>query len=157
MPTLTLELASASPPNPLQCLVCLCAHNPPDETPTLPPISTLTTPYAYAPLPHLLLSLQFLRSCGALNAHLTCLRCYLQSLRLQFPPDMPLMRLAIHMLAVPSQHASDAPLTLAQSSRPLIIFTLLQLPISTLTTPYASAPRLISSAAYKSYAPGAPS
>ncbi|MBW0529075.1 hypothetical protein O181_068790 [Austropuccinia psidii MF-1] len=28
-------------------------HPPPDETPTLPPISALTTPYAYAPPPQL--------------------------------------------------------------------------------------------------------
>ncbi|MBW0586516.1 hypothetical protein O181_126231 [Austropuccinia psidii MF-1] len=26
-------------------------HRPPDETPTLPPISVLTTPYAFTPLP----------------------------------------------------------------------------------------------------------
>ncbi|MBW0494989.1 hypothetical protein O181_034704 [Austropuccinia psidii MF-1] len=64
--------------------------------------------------------------------------------------------LTILTLAVPSQHASDAPLTLAQSSRPLMILTLLQPPqdeitmpppISALTTPYA----------YNSYAPTVPS
>ncbi|MBW0506300.1 hypothetical protein O181_046015 [Austropuccinia psidii MF-1] len=28
MPTLMLELASKSPPNPVQCLACICAHTP---------------------------------------------------------------------------------------------------------------------------------
>ncbi|MBW0494563.1 hypothetical protein O181_034278 [Austropuccinia psidii MF-1] len=36
-----------------------------------PPISVLTTPYTSTPLPHLLLGLQSLRSCGALKL---CLR-----------------------------------------------------------------------------------
>ncbi|MBW0550629.1 hypothetical protein O181_090344 [Austropuccinia psidii MF-1] len=40
---------------------------PPDEPPTLPPISALTNPYAYAPPPHALLGLQYLHSCGALK------------------------------------------------------------------------------------------
>ncbi|MBW0530432.1 hypothetical protein O181_070147 [Austropuccinia psidii MF-1] len=40
MPTLMLELASASPPNPLQRLACLCARTP-----------SLTTPYASTPPP----------------------------------------------------------------------------------------------------------
>ncbi|MBW0562776.1 hypothetical protein O181_102491 [Austropuccinia psidii MF-1] len=46
------SLASASPPNPPQCFACLRAHT------TLqmrlrhcPPISVLTTPYAFTPLP----------------------------------------------------------------------------------------------------------
>ncbi|MBW0470342.1 hypothetical protein O181_010057 [Austropuccinia psidii MF-1] len=37
----------------------------------------------------------------------TCLQCFLPSLRLQCPPNMPLTLLTILTLAVPSQHASD--------------------------------------------------
>ncbi|MBW0575113.1 hypothetical protein O181_114828 [Austropuccinia psidii MF-1] len=55
-------------------------HRPPDETSTLPPISTLTTSYAFTPLP-----LPSLRSHGTLP---TSLYCRLPSL-------------------LPSQHASN--------------------------------------------------
>ncbi|MBW0563299.1 hypothetical protein O181_103014 [Austropuccinia psidii MF-1] len=94
-------------------------HHPPDETPTLPPISALTTPYPSAPPPHLLLGLQSLRCCGALKlclqhglpslcfygAHPTCLRHCLPSLCLQCPPDMPPTSLTILTLAVTSRHS----------------------------------------------------
>ncbi|MBW0556891.1 hypothetical protein O181_096606 [Austropuccinia psidii MF-1] len=154
MPTLMLELASASPPNPLQCLACLCARTSLQmRLQHCPPIAALSTPYASAPAPHLLLSLQSLHSCGALKL-VECLPNMppmpLTILMLgECLPEMPPMLLTILMLAVPSQHASIAPLTLAQSSRPLMIFTLLQPPqdetmmlppISALTTPYTSAP-----------------
>ncbi|MBW0520066.1 hypothetical protein O181_059781 [Austropuccinia psidii MF-1] len=72
MPTLTLELASTSPPNPLQHLSCLCARTPLQmRLQHGPPISALTTPYASAPLPHLLLGLQSLHCFGAPNVALT--------------------------------------------------------------------------------------
>ncbi|MBW0490102.1 hypothetical protein O181_029817 [Austropuccinia psidii MF-1] len=49
---LTLELAPASLPNPLRCLACLRARTPLQmRLRHCPPISTLTTPYAYTPLP----------------------------------------------------------------------------------------------------------
>ncbi|MBW0582289.1 hypothetical protein O181_122004 [Austropuccinia psidii MF-1] len=94
-------------------------HPPPDETPTLPPISALTTPYASAPPPHLLLGLQSLCCCGALklclqcglpslcaySARPTCLQHCLPSLRLQCPLDMPPMPLTILTLAVTFRHA----------------------------------------------------
>ncbi|MBW0551028.1 hypothetical protein O181_090743 [Austropuccinia psidii MF-1] len=64
-------------------------HPPPDETPALPHISALSTPYASAPPPHLLLGLQSLHCCGALKL---CLR------RCPHPP--------LHLLA-PAQHASN--------------------------------------------------
>ncbi|MBW0490592.1 hypothetical protein O181_030307 [Austropuccinia psidii MF-1] len=65
------SLASAS----LTLSMLTRPHCPPDETPTLPPISVLTTPYAFTPppLPSLLL-------CSALP---TCLRHSLPSLSLQ--------------------------------------------------------------------------
>ncbi|MBW0542554.1 hypothetical protein O181_082269 [Austropuccinia psidii MF-1] len=76
---------------------------PPDETPTLPPISTLTTPYASAPPPHLLRGLQSLRCCGALKlCHRRRPHPPYASLH---PPNMPLTLLIILTLAVPSQHA----------------------------------------------------
>ncbi|MBW0518779.1 hypothetical protein O181_058494 [Austropuccinia psidii MF-1] len=65
-------------------------HTPPDETPTLPPISALTTPYSSAPTPHLLLGLQSLNCCRTLK------------LFLRRRPHPPLCLLA------PTQHASDA-------------------------------------------------
>ncbi|MBW0561283.1 hypothetical protein O181_100998 [Austropuccinia psidii MF-1] len=85
----------------------------------------------------------------ACSAGPTCLQCCLPSLRLQCPPNIPSMLLTILTLAVPSQDASNVPLTLARSSRLLMILTLMQPPqdettmpppISALTTPYASAP-----------------
>ncbi|MBW0563325.1 hypothetical protein O181_103040 [Austropuccinia psidii MF-1] len=156
-------------------------HPPPDETLTLPPISTLTIPYASAP--RLILSLAYNHyapagpsshgsdtaltplmppctrgvpsQCASNNAYHpyshgvpsqnasnaayhpyacivpaqhasnacsalpTCLRCCLPSLCLLCPPDMP---------PTPPSHWL------------LMIIMLLQPPISTLTTPYASAP-----------------
>ncbi|MBW0582404.1 hypothetical protein O181_122119 [Austropuccinia psidii MF-1] len=77
-----------------------CLHPPPDETPTLPPISALTTPYTSAPPPHLLLGLQSLRCHGAFKL---CLQ------RCPHPPNMPPTLLTIFTLTVPSQHASNAP------------------------------------------------
>ncbi|MBW0587340.1 hypothetical protein O181_127055 [Austropuccinia psidii MF-1] len=53
------------------------------------PISALTTPYASAPPPHLLLGLQFLHSCGALKLCVRC--CPHPPLHSQCPPDMPPM------------------------------------------------------------------
>ncbi|MBW0502839.1 hypothetical protein O181_042554 [Austropuccinia psidii MF-1] len=47
---------------------------------------------------------------------------------------MPLMPLTILTLAVPSQHASNSLLTLAYSSRPLMILTLLKPPQDETTT-----------------------
>ncbi|MBW0547770.1 hypothetical protein O181_087485 [Austropuccinia psidii MF-1] len=79
---------------------------PPDETPTLPPISALTTPYASAPPPHLLLGLQSLHCCGALKLFLQQ-RSHPPDASLH-PPNMPPMLLTILTLAVPSRHASDA-------------------------------------------------
>ncbi|MBW0490895.1 hypothetical protein O181_030610 [Austropuccinia psidii MF-1] len=102
-------------------------HPPPDETPTLPPIAALTTPYASAPPPHLLLGLKSLCCCGALNALLTCLQC---------PPHTGLI---LTLLQPPQNETTMLP------------------PISALTTPYASAPRLFFYAAYNYYAPMAPS
>ncbi|MBW0550992.1 hypothetical protein O181_090707 [Austropuccinia psidii MF-1] len=88
MPSLMLELASASLPDPLQCLACLCHRTPlqmrlqhcppsppspllmlphPCRVPSLCSYSALTTPYASAPPPHLLLGLQSLSSCGDLK------------------------------------------------------------------------------------------
>ncbi|MBW0550157.1 hypothetical protein O181_089872 [Austropuccinia psidii MF-1] len=51
MPTLTLELASASPPNPLQRLACLRAHTPLQMRPHLCPHHSLRfrTPASYSP------------------------------------------------------------------------------------------------------------
>ncbi|MBW0465752.1 hypothetical protein O181_005467 [Austropuccinia psidii MF-1] len=66
-----------------------CPHPPPGETPKLPPISALTTPYASTPPPHLLIGLQSLRCCGALKL---CLQCG------PHPPSR---------LLTPTQHASD--------------------------------------------------
>ncbi|MBW0564473.1 hypothetical protein O181_104188 [Austropuccinia psidii MF-1] len=66
MPTLMLELASASLPNPLQCLAFLCAHTPLQMRPRhFPPNSALTTPYAstHPCLPSL-------HSCSALKMRL---------------------------------------------------------------------------------------
>ncbi|MBW0570907.1 hypothetical protein O181_110622 [Austropuccinia psidii MF-1] len=68
-------------------------HPPPDETPTLPPISALTTPYAFTPLP-----LPSLYSHGALP---TCLRCHLPSLRASASANHP------YACVVPSQNASN--------------------------------------------------
>ncbi|MBW0563787.1 hypothetical protein O181_103502 [Austropuccinia psidii MF-1] len=80
-----------------------------------PPISALTTPYASASLPHLPLGLQSLHCCAALKVWPdptltlpTCLQHCLPSLRLQCPPNMPPLLLTILMLAVTSQHASNA-------------------------------------------------
>ncbi|MBW0535845.1 hypothetical protein O181_075560 [Austropuccinia psidii MF-1] len=88
MPTLMLELASASLPNPLQRLACLRSLSPlqmrlrhclpslpsqllmlphPCHLPSLHSCSAVTTPDASAPLPHLLLGLQSLHSYGALK------------------------------------------------------------------------------------------
>ncbi|MBW0481292.1 hypothetical protein O181_021007 [Austropuccinia psidii MF-1] len=77
-----------------------CPHPPPDETWTVPPISTLTTPYASTPPCHLLLGLQSLCCCGALKL---CLQCH---------PHRPLCLLlsaAYHPYTceVPSQHSSN--------------------------------------------------
>ncbi|MBW0573583.1 hypothetical protein O181_113298 [Austropuccinia psidii MF-1] len=50
MPTLTLELDSTSPPNPLQRLACLRAHTPLQmRLQHCPHISVLTTPYTSTP------------------------------------------------------------------------------------------------------------
>ncbi|MBW0539269.1 hypothetical protein O181_078984 [Austropuccinia psidii MF-1] len=124
---LLLELASASPPNPLQCLACLRACTPLQmRLRNCPPISSLTTPYASKPLPHPLLGLQSLCSCRALKL---CIRRF---------PHHPYASL-------------HPPLTILT---PLMILTLLQRsqdettmhpPIYTLTTPY------------NPYAPAAPS
>ncbi|MBW0484156.1 hypothetical protein O181_023871 [Austropuccinia psidii MF-1] len=113
-------------------------HHPPDETPALPPISTLTTPYASKPPPHLLFGLQSLRSCRALKL---CLRrCPHPTLRL-------ILCATYHPYAcgVPSQHASNAayhPYTclIPQDE------TMMPSPISSLTP-----------AIYHPYAPAAPS
>ncbi|MBW0539494.1 hypothetical protein O181_079209 [Austropuccinia psidii MF-1] len=72
MLTFVDEMTSAPPPGhltPLPCLLSrlnwllhprlilqtlsmlMCPHRPPDDTPRLPPISALTTPYAFTPLP----------------------------------------------------------------------------------------------------------
>ncbi|MBW0505797.1 hypothetical protein O181_045512 [Austropuccinia psidii MF-1] len=77
------EKTSAPPPGHLTPLPCLLSHM---KLQHCPPISALTTPYASAPLPHLLLGLQSLRFCGALK----CL------------PNMPPLLLTILTLAVPS-------------------------------------------------------
>ncbi|MBW0582689.1 hypothetical protein O181_122404 [Austropuccinia psidii MF-1] len=58
-------------------------------------------------------------------------------------------------LALPSRHAFDA--TYNPYAHHPQDETMMPPPISTLTTPYASAPRLIFSASYNSYAPAAPS
>ncbi|MBW0573515.1 hypothetical protein O181_113230 [Austropuccinia psidii MF-1] len=80
-------------------------HPPPDETPTLPPISSLTTLYASAP--RLIFSLAYNPyaavgpSSYASNAsltHPTCLQHCLPSLNSQCPPDMPLRPLTLLML-----------------------------------------------------------
>ncbi|MBW0469756.1 hypothetical protein O181_009471 [Austropuccinia psidii MF-1] len=66
-----------------------------------PPISSLTTPYASAPRPHLLLGLKSLRSCGALKS--CVLHCPHPPLRLLAPA-------AYHPYAcgVPFRHSSNA-------------------------------------------------
>ncbi|MBW0580958.1 hypothetical protein O181_120673 [Austropuccinia psidii MF-1] len=103
-------------------------HPPPDDTPTLPPISTVTTPYnpyalagpsIYASeatlTPVMPPRTRHLPSLHSWSAFLTCLQRLLPSLRLysprptclqrclpslclQCPPDMPLMLLTILML-----------------------------------------------------------
>ncbi|MBW0528221.1 hypothetical protein O181_067936 [Austropuccinia psidii MF-1] len=83
MPTLTLEFASASLPNPLQCLACLCARTPLQmrlqHCPPSPP----------SPPPHLLLGLKSLCCCGSLHLPLTILKL------LECLPNMPPMPLTI--------------------------------------------------------------
>ncbi|MBW0539443.1 hypothetical protein O181_079158 [Austropuccinia psidii MF-1] len=92
MPTLTLELASASPPNPLQHLACLRPCTPLQmrlqHCPHLCPHHSL----CFCTPPHLLLGLQSLSSCGTLNLCLQCL------------PRPPLHLLAPCARGVPSQH-----------------------------------------------------
>ncbi|MBW0474939.1 hypothetical protein O181_014654 [Austropuccinia psidii MF-1] len=81
------EETSAPPPGhltPFPCLIsCMRLRH-------CPPISILTTPYASASPPHLLLGLQCLRCCGALKL---CLQCCAH------PP--------LHLLA-PAQHALNS-------------------------------------------------
>ncbi|MBW0473304.1 hypothetical protein O181_013019 [Austropuccinia psidii MF-1] len=100
---------------------------PPDETPKLPP--SPPSPLLMLPHPLLIFSLAYNLYAAAGPASYasdaaltpltppctrpTCLQHCLPSLRLQCPSDMPLTLLTILMLAVPSRHASDAPLTLA--------------------------------------------
>ncbi|MBW0580448.1 hypothetical protein O181_120163, partial [Austropuccinia psidii MF-1] len=86
------SLASASPPNPPRCFACLRAGT------TLqmrlrhcPPISVLTTPYAFTPPP-----LPSLCSRGALP---TCSRHHLSLRSLKCPPNMLPTLLTILMLA----------------------------------------------------------
>ncbi|MBW0520609.1 hypothetical protein O181_060324 [Austropuccinia psidii MF-1] len=95
-----------------------CPHRPPNVTPTLPPISTLTTPYAITPPP----------------LNMLMLPRHPQDM----PPTLPLPLLtpstthlilsnAYHPYAcvVPSQHAYDTNLTPASSSTPPTILMLL--------------------------------
>ncbi|MBW0581849.1 hypothetical protein O181_121564 [Austropuccinia psidii MF-1] len=56
------DKTSAPPPASPTLSMLTHAHPPSDETPTLTPISALTTPYASAPPPNILLGLQSLRS-----------------------------------------------------------------------------------------------
>ncbi|MBW0586809.1 hypothetical protein O181_126524 [Austropuccinia psidii MF-1] len=68
-------------------------HRPPDETLTLPPISILTTPYAFTPLP-----LPSLRSRSALPTLLTIFTLA------ECPPDSTYDPYAC---VVPSRHAPN--------------------------------------------------
>ncbi|MBW0572615.1 hypothetical protein O181_112330 [Austropuccinia psidii MF-1] len=134
MPTITLELASASPPNPLSHLACLractplqmrlqhcphlrlhhslCFHTPTSSSPWLTILTLLRGPQVMPPTPP---SPPFTPPCTLL-----------------------ILSAAYHPYTrgLPSQNASDtayhpqahSALTLAQSSRPLMILTLLQPP-----------------------------
>ncbi|MBW0545255.1 hypothetical protein O181_084970 [Austropuccinia psidii MF-1] len=75
-------------------------HRPPDETPTLPPISVLTTPYAFTPLP--------LPSLHLHSTLPTCLQHRFPSLCLRVP-SRHASNTAYHPYAsrVHSQHAPD--------------------------------------------------
>ncbi|MBW0561645.1 hypothetical protein O181_101360 [Austropuccinia psidii MF-1] len=131
---------------------------PPPSPPLMPPCTCLILSAAYHPYAHGVPS----KHASDTAYHPYACGC---------PPDMPPMPLTILMLAVPSRHASNAPLTLAQSARRLVILTLLQPPqddttmpppISALTTPPPSTPltppctRLMLSTAYHPYACGCP-
>ncbi|MBW0521004.1 hypothetical protein O181_060719 [Austropuccinia psidii MF-1] len=97
---------------------------------------TSPSPPLTPPCTHLILSATYHPYACLHSTCPTCLQHCLASLRLQFPPDIP----------------PTPPLTLAQSSRPLIILTLLQPPkgetkmpppISALTTTLPYAPLII--------------
>ncbi|MBW0544802.1 hypothetical protein O181_084517 [Austropuccinia psidii MF-1] len=97
MPTLMLELASTSPPKPLQWLACLCArtplqmrlrhcpqhslrfHTPSSSSPWLTILTVVECLPDMPPKPVTILTL--------VNACPTFLQCCLPSLRSQYPPD----------------------------------------------------------------------
>ncbi|MBW0482443.1 hypothetical protein O181_022158 [Austropuccinia psidii MF-1] len=135
--------------------------------PTLPPSSALTTPYA--PHPHLIFSLDYNPYAAAGPSSYTSNAALTPSYASLHLPNIPPMLPTILTLAVPSRHASDAPyhpyalpaqhasnaayhpythsalLTCLQfPPHTSLILTLLQPPISALTTPaFSSLPLTI--------------
>ncbi|MBW0532794.1 hypothetical protein O181_072509 [Austropuccinia psidii MF-1] len=99
------SLASASPPNPPRCFACLQARTALQmRLRHCPPISVLTTPYAFTPLP--------LPSLCSHDALPTCSRHHLSLRSLKCPPDMLPTLLTILTLAECTPNMLPTPLIL---------------------------------------------
>ncbi|MBW0486312.1 hypothetical protein O181_026027 [Austropuccinia psidii MF-1] len=150
MPTLMLELDSASHPNPLQCLAFLRARTPLQmRLQNYPP--SLPSPLLTLPHPCFIFSLVYnpYAPAGPLTYASKATLTHL------IQPPLTIITLAVpsqhssnatyqfYAHVVPTRHASDAPLTLASSSRPLMILMLLQPPQDETTMPPSPPPYIL--------------